>query len=164
MPSDLSSVRRTFISRLGGLFALGGAASAQSTTASPSSGSEAHLPTYAAAQTHKTLRQSSYARTGGNSDSWPIQAGETKEVFRSTGPGIVTHVWFTIAAKSPHHLKELVLRIYWEGSNKPSVEVPVGDFFGLNLGHYFVYQSAFLNCSSIKALNCYFAMPIERSA
>jgi len=40
----------------------------------------------------------------------------------------------------------------------------VGDFFGLNLGQYFVYQSAFLNCSSIKALNCYFAMPFRKSA
>jgi hypothetical protein len=42
--------------------------------------------------------------------------------------------------------------------------VPVGDFFGLNLGQYVIYQSAFLNCSSIKALNCYFAMPFRRSA
>src|SRR5262249_5746253 len=45
-----------------------------------------------------------------------------------------------------------------------SVEVPVGDFFGLNLGQYFVYQSEFLNCSSIKALNSYFAMPFRKSA
>ncbi len=46
----------------------------------------------------------------------------------------------------------------------PASEVPVGDFFGLNLGQYFVYQSAFLNCSSVKALNCYFAMPYRKSA
>ena len=54
--------------------------------------------------------------------------------------------------------------MYWDGAAKPSVETPVGDFFGLNLGQYFVYQSAFLNCSSIKALNCYFAMPFRQSA
>ena len=46
-----------------------------------------------------------------------------------------------------------MFRAYWDGNAKPSIEVPVGDFFGLNLGQYFVYQSAFLNCSSIKALN-----------
>ena len=57
-----------------------------------------------------------------------------------------------------------MLRVYWDGNAKPSVEAPVGDFFGLNLGQYFVYQSAFLNCSSVKALNCYFAMPFRRSA
>jgi len=49
-------------------------------------------------------------------------------------------------------------------NSKPSVETPVGDFFGLNLGQYNVYQSAFLNCSSVKALNCYFAMPFRKSA
>jgi len=77
---------------------------------------------------------------------------------------VITHIWFTIAAPSPSHLKENILRIYWDGNAKPSVEVPVGDFFGLNLAEYFVYQSAFLNCSSVKALNCYFAMPFRRSA
>ena len=57
-----------------------------------------------------------------------------------------------------------MIRAYWDGNAKPSVEVPVGDLFGLNLGQYVIYQSAYLNCSSIKALNCYFAMPFRRSA
>ncbi len=122
------------------------------------------VPNYARAQDYRTLKQSSYDRTGGNRDSWQIPAGGTHEVFRSDGPGIITHIWFTIAAKSENHLKELVLRVYWDGNGKPSVETPVGDFFGLNLGQYFVYQSAFLNCSSVKALNCYFAMPFRKSA
>jgi hypothetical protein len=63
-----------------------------------------------------------------------------------------------------NHLKEVVIRAYWDGNAKPSVEVPVGDFFGLNLGQYLIYQSEFLNCSSIKAMNCYFAMPFRKSA
>ncbi len=54
--------------------------------------------------------------------------------------------------------------MYWDGQEKPSVEVPVGDFFGLNLGQYSLYQSAFLNCASIRALNCYFGMPFRKSA
>ena len=114
--------------------------------------------------THQSLKQSSFDRTGGNSDRWPISPGATIEVFKADGPGIVTHIWFTIAAQGAMHLKELVLRAYWDGSSKPSIEVPVGDFFGLNLGNYVVYQSAFLNCSSVKALNAYFAMPYKRSA
>jgi hypothetical protein len=36
--------------------------------------------------------------------------------------------------------------------------------FRPTLGQYVIYQSAYLNCSSIKALNCYFAMPFRRSA
>ncbi|HEV8131497.1 MAG TPA: glycoside hydrolase family 172 protein, partial [Acidobacteriota bacterium] len=122
------------------------------------------LPQYARAQSYKSLKQSSYDRTGGNADHFRIKAGETLEVFNSPGPGIISHIWFTIAAQSANHLKEIVIRMYWDGNTKPSVEVPVGDFFGLNLGQYVVYQSAFLNCSSVKALNCYFAMPFRKSA
>jgi Protein of unknown function (DUF2961) len=122
------------------------------------------LPAYARAQTYTTRKQSSYDKTGGNQDSWRIEPGQSLNVFDSPGPGIITHIWFTIDARSENHLKELVLRMYWEGNSKPSVEAPIGDFFGLNLGEYFLYQSAFLNCSSIKAMNCYFAMPFRRSA
>ncbi len=122
------------------------------------------LPAYARLPQHQTRKQSSFDRTGGNHDAWPIAPGQSFEIFQAEGPGIITHIWFTIAAKSRQHLKELVLRIFWEGNAKPSVEVPVGDFFGLNLGEYFLYESAFMNCSSVKALNCYFAMPFRRSA
>ena len=91
------------------------------------------LPAYARAQHYRSLKQSSYDRTGGNHDFWNIPAGGTKEVFRADGAGVISHVWFTIAAQSEHHLKELVLRAYWDGNPKPSVETPIGDFFGLNL-------------------------------
>lgn len=158
------SRRRGFLAGLGAI--AGGVASGNAAAQNQVSnaGSPFALPAYARAQNHRALKQSSYDRTGGNRDYWPMAAGQTLEVFQAEGPGIVTHIWFTIAAESEHHLKELVLRMYWEGNAKPSVETPVGDFFGLNLGEYFVYQSAFLNCSSIKALNCYFAMPFRRSA
>ena len=74
------------------------------------------------------------------------------------------HIWFTIAAQSGDHLKELVLRGYWDGNAKPSVEAPIGDFFGLNLDSYFIYQSEYLACSPGRSLNCYFVMPYKRSA
>jgi len=122
------------------------------------------LPPYARAMTHKSLKQSSFDRTGGNRDRWTVPAGGTQEVFNATGPGVITHIWFTIAARSSDHLKEIVLRGYWDGNAKPSIEVPVGDFFGLNLGSYQVYQSAYLACSPGQSLNCYFVMPYKQSA
>src|SRR3954452_21241599 len=154
--------RRKFLGGLGGLWAAKYASAGQETPA-PSAGA-LQLPEYALSQNYRSLKQSSYDRTGGNNDRWPIAPGETKEVFNANGPGVISHIWFTIAAPSTYHLKEIVLRMYWDGSTKPSVEVPVGDFFGLNLGIYNVYQSAFLNCSSVKRLNLYFPMPFRRSA
>ena len=148
---------------LGGLVGLGAAGlmKAQGQASAPGG---VTLPPYAVQQHYRSLKQSSYDRSGGNADRWPIASGETKEIFNAEGPGVITHIWFTIAAPGAYHLKEIVFRVYWDGNSKPSIEVPVGDFFGLNLGQYNVYQSAFLNCSSIRALNCYFAMPFRRSA
>jgi hypothetical protein len=158
-------LRRSFLGNLALLGAVGATAGSQPLEAAvKGSEDEYRLPEYACAQSYRSLKQSSYDRTGGNADSWPIAPGVTKEVFASEGPGVITHIWFTIAARSRFHLKEIVLRIFWDGEAKPSVEVPVGDFFGLNLGEYSLYQSAFLNCSSVKALNCYFAMPFRKSA
>jgi Protein of unknown function (DUF2961) len=122
------------------------------------------LPSYARAQSYQSLKQSSFDRTGGNKDSWPISGGGMHEVFNANGPGVITHIWFTIAARSVPHLKEIVLRGYWDGNDKPSIEAPIGDFFGLNLGQYTIYQSAYLACSPGKSLNCYFAMPYRKSA
>ena len=159
--SQISHVRRKLLGGLAGLAASGWAKGAQASAGRPN---EYQLPEYALGQDYRSLKQSSYDRTGGNDDRWPIAPGETKEVFNANGPGVISHIWFTIAAPSAYHLKEIVVRMYWDGNSKPSVEVPVGDFFGLNLGIYNVYQSAFLNCSSVKALNSYFAMPFRRSA
>jgi hypothetical protein len=109
-------------------------------------------------------RVSSYDRTGGNTDFRTIAPGETLTVLNESGPGLITHVWFTIASDAPNHLKELVLRMYWDGENTPSVETPVGDFFGLGLGDYFLYQSVPLSVGADKALNSFFPMPFQKHA
>jgi len=153
--------RRIFIQSLAGGAGFAGLGMAQP-SASPATSS--WLPGYARAQNYRSKKQSSYDTTGGNRDAWPIKPGDTKEIFNATGAGSITHIWFTIAAQSPLHLKELVLRAYWDGQNKPSVETPIGDFFGLNLGDYVIYESQYLACSPGRSLNCYFAMPYRKGA
>jgi hypothetical protein len=109
-------------------------------------------------------RASSYDRSGGNEDSRPINAGETLVLLDNAGPGLISHIWFTIASADPHHLKALVLRMFWDGEATPSVETPVGDFFGLGLGDYFLYESVPLSVGGNKALNCFFPMPFQHHA
>ena len=147
-------------------FLVGGAAafSVSQTGAQPAAGGPVVLPAYARKMTHRSLKQSSYDTTGGNNDRWSIAPGATQELFNQQGPGVISHIWFTIATPAANHLKELVLRMYWDGAAKPSVEVPVGDFFGLNLAQYVIYESEFLACSPGRSLNCYFAMPYRKSA
>lgn len=113
---------------------------------------------------YKARRSSSWDRTGGNGDSVPVEVGKELVLLDVTGAGVVTHLWFTINSPDPMHLKNLVLRAWWDGESTPSVEVPIGDFFGLGLGEYFVYQSELLSVAPVKALNAYFKMPFSRSA
>jgi Protein of unknown function (DUF2961) len=109
-------------------------------------------------------RASSYDRTGGNADFRTIAPGETLTLLDEAGPALITHVWITIASDDRYHLKALVLRMYWDGEPTPSVESPVGDFFGLGLGEYYRYQSIPLAVGSDKALNCFLPMPFQKHA
>jgi len=89
--------------------------------------------------------------------------GETRIIARLAGPGVITHVWFTINTTDRWHLKILILRIDWDGQANPSVEPP-GDFFGLGLGQYIVYESGPLSVGSQKGRNAYFPMPLRKGA
>jgi Protein of unknown function (DUF2961) len=109
-------------------------------------------------------RTSSYDRTGANEDYRTMAPGETLTLLDEPGPGVVTHIWVTIATQEALHLKKLVLRMYWDGESAPSVETPVGDFFGLGLGDYFLYQSRPLAVAAEKALNSFFPMPFQKRA
>ena len=109
-------------------------------------------------------RASSYDRTGGNADFYKIAAGDTITLLDDAGPGIITHIWVTISSPEQYHLKKLVLRMYWDGEASPSVETPIGDFFGLGLGDYFQFESIPLSVAPDKALNSFFPMPFRKRA
>jgi hypothetical protein len=108
-----------------------------------------------------TRRFSSYDRTGGNDDRLHIEPGKTVTIAEYAGSGIVTHIWATLACKSESFLRKIVLRAYWDGESEPSVEVPIGDFFGM--GHARTKNFASLPVQASpedgKAFNCYFPMP-----
>src|SRR5690349_1270233 len=105
----MMSERRRFLTYFGSLAAFA-TKSAQGQNTVPATNAGPGLPDYARAQSYRSLKQSTYDRTGGNADSRKIPPGESINVFESDGPGVITHIWFTIAAQSGNHLKEVVLR------------------------------------------------------
>jgi len=60
-------------------------------------------------------RASSADRSGGNADWVAVKAGSTATLADIKGAGSIRHIWFTINSPSPFHLRELVLRMYWDG-------------------------------------------------
>jgi hypothetical protein len=121
------------------------------------------LASIADLRTAVSKRISSYNRQGGYEDAAPIRAGQTFTLAEIAGAGSVRHIWMTINSPAKYHLRELVLRMYWDGETEPSVEVPVGDFFGNGFGRYKTWQSMPITVQG-KALNCYWPMPFARGA
>lgn len=133
-------------------------------TAAVSEGLLSGLPDY---KDYMTKRQSSFDPSGGNQDGrqdWPIKPGETRDMAVIEGPGAITHIWVTIASKDPRHLKNLVLRMYWDGEENPSVEAPIGDFFGLGHAQYYQYSSLPIQIGTKNGLNCFWRMPFAKGA
>jgi hypothetical protein len=113
-------------------------------------------------QDYESQRSSSYDRKGGNGDYTSLEPGQTLAIFDDAGPAEIRHIWITMASTEVYHLKKIVLRMYWDGESTPSVEAPIGDFFGLGLGSYQVFSSALVVVAPEKALNSYFAMPFRK--
>ena len=114
-------------------------------------------------QDYRSRRISSYDRSGGNRDSIAIEPGKTAVLAEIDGPGAIHHIWTTIAAE-PFYGRKIVLRVYWDDEGSPSVEAPIGDFFGVGHGLNRNFASLPIICSSEgRARNCYWYMPFRRS-
>lgn len=119
----------------------------------------------------RSKRESSWDRTGRNKDCVAVPKGKTRTVARLKGPGCIRHIWITISCnKDPLYLRKVLFRIFWDGEKHPSVEVPIGDFFGV--GHAVAAHFVSLPLNMVAkpgrgnqaGMNCYFPMPFNRSA
>ncbi len=61
-------------------------------------------------------------------------------------------------------LRDLVLRMYWDGEKFPSVEVPLGDFFCCGFGEDYLVDSALVAVIPARGLNSYIRMPFRSKA
>ena len=91
---------------------------------SPSANRTAPLDRLANLSDAVSKRASSADRSGGNADWVEVRAKSTVTLADLHRAGSIRHIWFTINSPSPFHLRELVLRMYWDGESDPSVEVP----------------------------------------
>ena len=87
-----------------------------------------------------------------------IEPGATVTIADIAGPGIVQHIWITTPPDWP---RALVLRIYWDGEGEPSVECPLGDFFGMTFGRRHPVSSLPAAVNSTGGLNSYWPMPFR---
>lgn len=122
------------------------------------------LETIAHFKTGRTKRISSYARPGTNYDYIAIGAGEKVDIARIDGAGMIKHIWITIGHKDPMRWRNLIVRMYWDGEKTPSVQSPLGDFFGQGWGENYPFPALPICASPKSAVNCYLPMPFSDGA
>lgn len=122
----------------------------------------------------RSLRESSWDQTGANRDFKVVEPGMTAVLADIPGSGCIKHIWMTTRCYAPQYLRKLVLEMYWDGEQNPSVRVPYGDFFGI--GHATCNHFVSLPMSMVfgdrrgpkgpfsAANNCYFPMPFGSRA
>ena len=115
-------------------------------------------------QSYVMHRSSSRESTGANSDYRTVTPGQTLAILDVDGPGRISHIWFTLNSPESYHLKRIVMRMYWDGEATPSVETPIGDFFGLGNGQYYLWSSPVLSVGNDRSMNSYFQMPYAKHA
>jgi len=99
-----------------------------------------------------------------NDDSKRPIPGETVTLADLQGPGIVTHLWITVADNEYGWPRLLRLRAYYDGASEPSVDAPLGDFFAVGHGFERPVNSLMIrNGSDGRAWNSYWPMPFRKS-
>jgi hypothetical protein len=92
-----------------------------------------------------------------------LKPGETAQLCDIEGPGTIRHIWLT-TRNIPLNLRSTVLRGWWEGQEHPSIECPLGDFFGNAHGKVMGYQSAVHSVGPKGAFNIWLPMPFVKHA
>jgi len=135
-------------------------ASPQSPDSFPSSLSD--LPRLKTFTAHRSSSDNPFI--GSNDDSKRIMPGETLVMADLTGSGVVSHIWLTVADNEYAWPRLVRLRVYYDGKKTPSIDVPLGDFFGVGHGYERQLDSLPIRDSSFgRARNSYWPMPFRKS-
>ena len=99
-------------------------------------------------------------------DAWHIGPGESKVLADVKGPAIIQNMWFTCSNlhdPDGEYLRNLIIKMYWDGEEEPSVEVPFGNFFGCGFSRREPWQSKYVGVTS-GGFYSYFPMPFAKGA
>ncbi|MHA1270188.1 MAG: glycoside hydrolase family 172 protein [Candidatus Helarchaeota archaeon] len=115
---------------------------------------------------YKRRRISSHDKTHGNKDFLSIKRKKKHVIADIKGAGCITHIWCTMDCSSKYYLRKIILRAYWDEEENPSIEVPIGDFFGIGHGicKNFVSMPLTMSPENGRGFNCFFPMPFSKNA
>ena len=92
-----------------------------------------------------------------------MKPGDVQQLCDIEGPGTIRHIWVT-TQRDPNNLRSLVLRVWWEGQEHPSIECPIGDFMGIGHGKVMAHQTAVHSVGENAGMNIWLPMPFTKRA
>jgi hypothetical protein len=95
------------------------------------------------------------------SPSIRIEPGEKRVLGEIRGSGAIQQIWLTTANL---RWRDLILRIWWDDQEHPSVEAPIGDFFCSGWNQFAQINSLAVCVNPGRAFNCYWEMPFRKAA
>jgi len=99
------------------------------------------------------------------SPSLTLKPGEKVVLCDIQGSGTIRRIWATTdPVDDPAVQRSMKLEIFWEGSDKPAVQVPMGDFFCHTFGKATAFENAFFASPEGKSYNCFIPMPFRKGA
>jgi len=90
-----------------------------------------------------------------------LPAQSTTSLAEIDGPGVIQHIWMTVDSVA---YRDCILRMFWDGEDSPSVEVPLGDFFCNGHGLRCNINSLPVAVNPSGGFNCYWPMPFNERA
>lgn len=96
-----------------------------------------------------------------------LEHGKSTMLADIQGPGVIRHFWFTVGVHTANQdfvLRNLVLRMFWDNEESPSVEVPLGDFFCCGFGAVGEVNSIPITVAPQGGYNSYWEMPFKKHA
>ncbi len=91
-----------------------------------------------------------------------LPAGADRVLAEVAGQsGTLRRIWITISDRTPRMLRGVRLDIYWDGSDKPAVSAPLGDFFGHGLGRMRPFQSCLFSSPEGRSFTSVVPMPFK---
>lgn len=87
-----------------------------------------------------------------------INPGETFTIAEMDGPGAIQHIWMTPTG----NWQFSIIRFYYDDEKTPSIEAPVGAFFGMAWNDFAPLNSLAVTVNPGSAFNCYWKMPFRK--
>ena len=94
-----------------------------------------------------------------------LKSAEKIVLLDTKGSGIIRRMWLSgTIPRSSNQMQHIRIEMYWDGSKKPAVSAPIGDFFGLGMGMSKPYHNALFSNPEGRSFNFTIPMPFKKAA